>query len=416
MATTNRPARPTYRAARNGQQRPAHAAGGQADAALMYGDAAMRTTDHPRQKVRAHAWDGGLFFCVLLLLSVGLIALYSASYSVGLFRFGSPVYFIKRQFVNAVLGVGAMIVISRIPYKLYARWYQALMAVSIILLILVAIPGVGEVRNHARRWLFGFQPSEIAKLAVIICFAYWVARDTKSVRSLKGLIKPYGLLLAAYVVLLALEPHTSGMLIICGIGVIILLAGGMRLWYFIPIGVLGVSVVTAFYFMFEHVRTRFAVWLNPFLDMSGDGYQGAMSQVAIGSGGFFGLGLGNGRQKHLYLPEPQNDFIFAAWCEEMGFIGALIVILLFACLIYRGFVIARAAPDKFSAMVATGITAKLAIQTLMNLYVVTGIIPVTGASLPFFSFGGTALLMQMGEMGILLNISRYMRIDMRQSE
>ncbi|MGI6180644.1 MAG: putative lipid II flippase FtsW [Agathobaculum sp.] len=416
MATTNRPARQTYRAARKGQRRPVYAAGGHADAALPHDGAAPRTAEQPHQKVRAHAWDGGLFFCVLLLMAVGLIALYSASYSVGLHRFGSPVYFIKNQFVNAVLGIGAMIVISRIPYKLYARWHQALMVVSIILLILVAIPGVGEVRNHARRWLFGFQPSEIAKLAVIICFAYWIARDTKSVRSLKGLIKPYGLLLAAYVVLLALEPHTSGMLIICGIGVIILVAGGMRLWYFIPIGVLGVGVVTAFYFMFEHVRTRFAVWLNPFLDMSGDGYQGAMSQIAIGSGGFFGLGLGNGRQKHLYLPEPQNDFIFAAWCEEMGFIGALIVILMFACLIYRGFVIARAAPDKFSAMVATGITAKLAIQTLMNLYVVTGIIPVTGASLPFFSYGGTALLMQLGEMGILLNISRYMRIDVRQSE
>ena len=168
--------------------------------------------------------------------------------------------------------------------------------------------------------------------------------------------------------------------------------------------------------MCSHVRDRFAGWLDPFSDMTDKGVQGAMSQIAIGSGGFFGFGLGQGRQKHLYLPEPQNDFIFASWCEEMGFIGALLVILLFAYLIYRGFRVARAAPDKFSAMLATGITAKLAIQTLMNLFVVTGIIPVTGAALPFFSYGGTALLMQLGEMGILLNISRYMRIDARNEE
>ena len=206
--------------------------------------------------------------------------------------------------------------------------------------------------------------------------------------------------------LLALEPHTSAMMIVCGIGVCILVAGGMRLWYFVPIGVVGAGTLTAFYFMFSHVRDRFAVWLDPFSDMTDKGFQGAMSQIAIGSGGFFGFGLGQGRQKHLYLPEPQNDFIFASWCEEMGFIGALLVILLFAYLIYRGFRVARAAPDKFSAMLATGITAKLAIQTLMNLFVVTGIIPVTGAALPFFSYGGTALLIQLGEMGILLNISR----------
>lgn len=366
-------------------------------------------------RVHAHTWDAGMFFCVLLLLAVGLIALYSASYSSGYYLYGSSTYFIKRQSINAVAGVVVMVLVSKLYYKVYAQLYRPIMWLSVVLLVLVATP-LGTVRNGARRWLFGFQPSEIAKIAVIICFAYWIARDSQGLRSFKGLIRPYGFLLAAYVVLLALEPHTSGMLIICGIGVVMLLAGGMRLWYFIPIGVAGAGAVTAFYFLFGHVRERFAVWLNPFLDMQGDGYQGSMSQIAIGSGGFFGLGLGQGRQKHLYLPEPQNDFIFAAWCEEMGFIGALIIIVLFGYLIYRGFTVARAAPDKFSAMVATGITAKLAIQTLMNLFVVTGILPVTGASLPFFSFGGTALLMQLGEMGILLNISRYMRIDARQSE
>ena len=206
------------------------------------------------------------------------------------------------------------------------------------------------------------------------------------------------------------------MVIICGIGVIILLAGGMRLWYFAPILGLGAGAVAVFYVAFPHVRTRFEVWLNPFSDMADKGLQGSMSQIAIGSGGLLGRGLGNGLQKQLYLPEPHNDFIFATWCEEMGLIGALLVILLFAYLIYRGFRVARYAQDKFGSLLATGITAKLAIQTLMNLFVVTGIMPVTGAALPFFSYGGTALLLQLGEMGILLNISRYMRIDGRNQD
>ena len=216
--------------------------------------------------------------------------------------------------------------------------------------------------------------------------------------------------------LLFFEPHTSAMMIICGLGVVILVAGGMRLWYFGPIFAAAAGILTGFYFAFEHVRERFSVWLNPFANMQGEGWQGAMSQIAIGSGGLLGRGLGKGMQKHLYLPEPQNDFIFSSWCEEMGLIGALLVVLLFAYLIFRGFRIARAAPDKFSCLLATGITAKLAIQTLMNLFVITGIIPVTGASLPFFSYGGTALLMQMGEMGILLNISRYARVETRADE
>jgi len=349
----------------------------------------------------------------MLLQIVGLIALFSASYTNSLYNFDNPTHFIKQQGMYAAAGIVAMIFISKIPYMLYSYLYKVIMAISVVLLILVAIPGVGTWRNGARRWLFGFQPSELAKLSVIVCFAYWIARDSDSIRTLRGLIRPYGFLLAVYVGLLFLEPHTSAMMIICGIGVMMLVAGGMRLWYFIPIGVLGGCTLTVFYNKFGHVRERFAVWLDPFIDMMGDGYQGAMGQIAIGSGGLLGMGLGNGKQKHLYLPEPQNDFIFASWCEEMGFFGAVLVIALFAYLIYRGFAVARAAPDKFSCMLASGITIKLAIQTLMNLFVVTGIIPVTGAALPFFSYGGTALLMQLGEMGILLNISRFMRIDAR---
>ena len=164
-----------------------------------------------------------------------------------------------------------------------------------------------------------------------------------------------------------------------------------------------------------HVRQRLQAWLDPFLDLQGTGWQAANSFVAIGSGGFWGLGLGQGRQKHGSLSEPANDFIFSVWCEEMGFIGAILVVLLFAFLIYRGFYIARHSRDRAGCLLAAGITAKLAIQTFMNLFVVTGIFPVTGAALPFFSYGGTALLLQLGEMGILLNISRYMRPEARET-
>ena len=418
MAPTKRQTRPSRRAVP--ARRPAPQPVPRASGAVLPREQLPPRAAHPhaqnRARVRAHAWDAGVFFSVMLLLLVGLIALFSASYANAMFYQGSATHFISRQGLVAVAGVVAMIIISKIDYRIYARFSSAIMWVSLILLVLVAIPGVGTVRNDARRWLFGFQPSELAKITVIICFSYWIAKDTKSVRSLKGLIKPYGFLLAAYCVLLYLEPHTSAMLIICGTGVLILVAGGMRLWYFIPIGAAGVGAVMVFYFAFEHVRTRFAVWLDPFSNMQDGGWQGAMGQIAIGSGGLFGQGLGNSVQKQLYLPEPQNDFIFAIWCEEMGLVGALLVIALFAYLIYRGFRVARAAPDKFGCLMATGITIKLAIQTLMNLFVVTGIIPVTGASLPFFSYGGTALLLQLGEMGILLNISRYMRAQARQEE
>lgn len=236
------------------------------------------------RSMKAHIWDTGVFFSVLLLLITGLIALFSASYTNAMFYKGSATYFIMRQGIFAAIGLAAMIALSKFPYRMYAGIHNIIMWISVALLILVAIPGIGTSINNARRWLFGFQPSEIAKLTVIICFSYWVARDPKSVRSVKTMVQPYGLLLAMYIGLLYLEPHTSAMVIICGIGVIILLAGGMRLWYFAPILGLGAGAVAVFYVAFPHVRTRFEVWLNPFSDMADKGLQGSMSQIAIGSG------------------------------------------------------------------------------------------------------------------------------------
>ena len=390
-------------------------------------EAARRGKRRGRIKYRIFTLGLGLdmtmLFLILVLLAVGLVMMFSASYAYAYYYYGNSYYFILRQGMFALVGVVLMLAISTFDYHQLHKLNLPVFAVSILLLLMVLVfkgTKLAPNKGGAVRWLnlgfVEFQPSEIAKLTVIICFSYWVARDPKSVRSVKTMVQPYGLLLAMYIGLLYLEPHTSAMVIICGIGVIILLAGGMRLWYFAPILGLGAGAVAAFYVAFPHVRTRFEVWLNPFSDMADKGLQGSMSQIAIGSGGLLGRGLGNGLQKQLYLPEPHNDFIFATWCEEMGLIGALLVILLFAYLIYRGFRVARYAPDKFGSLLATGITAKLAIQTLMNLFVVTGIMPVTGAALPFFSYGGTALLLQLGEMGILLNISRYMRIDGRNQD
>ena len=365
------------------------------------------------RSMKAHIWDTGVFFSVLLLLITGLIALFSASYTNAMFYKGSATYFILRQGIFAAIGLAAMIALSKFPYRMYAGIHNIIMWISVALLILVAIPGIGTSINNARRWLFGFQPSELAKDAVIICFAAWASTKYRDVQHWKKLLYPYGALFAVYVFLLAKEPHNSAIIITCGIGLIMLIAAGLRIWFLIPAGILAALGAFASYLTFEHVRNRVNIWLDPFSDMRDTGFQAAMGQIAIGSGGLFGRGLGNGMQKQLYLPEPHNDFIFATWCEEMGLIGALAVIAVFAYLIWRGLRIARSSPDRMGMLLATGITAKLAIQTIMNLFVVTGLMPVTGASLPFFSYGGTALMLQLAEMGILLNVSRYMRIEAR---
>ena len=349
----------------------------------------------------------------LLLLLVGLIALFSASYSNALYTQGSATYFIAKQLKWAAGGLAAMFLLSKWDYHDYKYLTVPAVIVSVFLLILVLIPGVGTTRNGATRWLFGFQPSELAKDAVIICFAAWASTKYRDVQHFRKLAYPYGALLLVYIVLLAKEPHNSAIIITCGVGLIMLIVAGLRIWFLIPVGILGALGAVASYFTFKHVRNRVNIWLDPFSDMRDTGFQAAMGQIAIGSGGLFGRGLGNGMQKQLYLPEPHNDFIFATWCEEMGLIGALAVIAAFAYLIWRGLRIARSSPDRMGMLLATGITAKLAIQTIMNLFVVTGLMPVTGASLPFFSYGGTALMLQLAEMGILLNVSRYMRIEAR---
>lgn len=373
----------------------------------------------PPPKQRAPGFgklDFGTLIIIVLLMTVGLIALFSASYPAALYKFGKPLYFIRNQGIFALMGLAGMLFVSTIDYHIYARFQKPLFLVGIILLVLVLIPGVGVPHNNATRWLnlplLGeFQPSEIMKIAVIISFSYYAARAGKQIRTVRHGIVPYFAAMAVIAGLLYKEPHLSATIIILGVGMCILFVAGIKIWYFFPmLGAAAAAFALAYNTpMFAHVRSRIAVWINPFLDLRDKGWQGANSFVAIGSGGLWGVGLGQGRQKHLYLPEPQNDFIFSSWCEETGLIGAILVMLLFGYLIYRGFFIARNAKDKFGCLLAVGITSKLAIQTLINMWVVSGLFPVTGASLPFFSYGGTALLIQLGEMGILLNISRNIK-------
>lgn len=374
----------------------------------------LEREDRPEKPSRRTV-DAPTLMMILMLLATGLIALFTASYSSALHSAATnydPLYYVTRQGVFAVAGVIAMWFVSGINYHIYAKFYKPILCVSFAMLAVV--PFIGQTRKGATRWLgigelVTFQPSEVMKIAIIIAFAYWISKHPERVRTFKGLIWPYGVTLAAVAGLLFLEPHMSATLIVFMIGFVMLYVGGMRLWYFIPMIPIGAVAFLGYLKIKPYAMDRIRVWLDPWVDFRGDGWQGAMSAISIGSGGFWGLGLGQGRQKHLFLPEPQNDFVFSAFCEELGWVGAVLVMLMFAYLIFRGLYIARSSRDKFGCLLATGITAKLAIQTLMNLFVISGIFPVTGASLPFFSYGGTALLMQLFEMGILLNISKYMQ-------
>lgn len=355
--------------------------------------------------------DTPLLFMVLLLMATGLLALYTASYVYSYYYNGDGMYYLYKQALFAGAGVFAMLLISRINYHFYGFFHKYFFIVVLILMYLT--PVIGQTRKGAKRWIgvgesFTFQPSELMKVAVIISFAYVASQmATEDLRTFRKGVMPFLEALAVIAGAMVLQHHLSGTIIIFAIGLIVLFVAGIKVWYFVPVGVGGGIAAIAYIATNTYAQNRVASWLDPFLDLRNTGWQAAMSHIAIGSGGVWGLGLGQGRQKHLFIPEPANDFVFSAWCEEMGLFGAVLVLIMFAYLIYRGFYIARSARDKFGCLLATGLSTKLAIQTLLNLFVVTGILPVTGASLPFFSYGGTALMIQLAEMGILLNVSRH---------
>lgn len=350
-----------------------------------------------------------LIFC---LVGFGLIMLYSASYAVALYRMEDAYAYIRPQLIFAVVGLVAMGVASRVDYHIFHKLAWPLMTLSIVLLIIVLFM---PEYNGCKRWIVipglgTLQPSEIAKFAIVLTFAHIISVNYSKMKTFQFGVLPFVLLLGVVAVLMLLEPHLSGTLLILGIGAVLMFVGGTGLKWFVIAATGGAAaigaVIVAMPDLVPYAMDRLSSWIDPFADPLGDGHQTIQSLYAIGSGGATGLGLGNSRQKHLYVPEPQNDFIFSIVCEELGFIGALMVILLFVFLLLRGITIAVRAPDKFGALMVVGFIVQVTLQAVLNIAVVTNTIPNTGISLPFFSSGGTSLMMLLGEMGIVLSVSR----------
>ena len=358
-------------------------------------------------------------FCllVLLLTAIGLVMLLSASFPSAYYetKNNDPMHYFTRQGVFAIMGVAAMFFISKINYQRFRAFAKPLLFIAIILLVLVLIPGIGQTRNNATRWigvgeLFTFQPSEIAKLAVVLYFSDSITKKKDKMRTTRYGILPYLLIMGVLAVLMMLEPHLSGTVLILGTGAALMLVGGIRwAWVGAAVGFAGGVATLMLTGVIKYGQSRIAMWQNPFIDPRGEGYQLSQSLISIGSGGLLGVGLGKSRQKFLYLPEEHNDFIFAIICEELGLIGAAIIMLLFAALILRGYWIALHTRDRFGCLLVVGVTTLIAMQTFLNIGVVTGLLPTTGISLPFFSYGGTALSIQLAEMGIVLSVSRQMK-------
>lgn len=361
--------------------------------------------------------DLPFFVLVMLLLGIGLVMLLSASFPSAYDETdgANPLYYFSRQAVFAVMGVAAMIFIGKINYQRFRALGKPLLYLSVILLALVLIPGVGITRNNATRWLgipgtsFQFQPSEIAKVAVVIYFADSISKKKDKMRSFRYGILPYALILMVLAGLVLLEHHLSGALLVFGVGAAMMLVGGIN-WAWVGGAVAAAGgLLYLVLFVVGYNQSRITYWLDPWADAQGSGYQLSQSLLAIGSGGLLGVGLGKSQQKFHYLPEEHNDFIFAIVCEELGLIGAAIIMALFAALILRGFWIALHARDRFGSLLVVGIITLLGVQTFLNIGVVTGLLPTTGISLPFFSYGGTALSIQLAEMGIVLSVSRQMK-------
>ena len=368
--------------------------------------------DFPDTTRRPH-FDGPFFTITVLLLIAGVVMVLSASYprawyDPGHVTGGNAAYYFVRQLVFALLGIGAMLFASRVPMAVYRRCAFAFLGFTLVLLMLV--PVIGVKANGSRRWLgvggLTLQPSELAKLAVILSFSALICRYRARMRTFRFGILPFAGILGAIIGLLVLEPHFSASIIILAIGAVMLFLGGVRLFWFVgAFGAAGTGIALLLT-LFPYASSRINSWRDPFGDSSDQGYQIVQSLYTIGSGGLSGLGLGGSRQKFLYLPEEHNDFIFSVVCEELGFIGAALILCLFALLILRGYWIALQCRDRFSFLVVGGVTSLLAIQVFLNVAVVTNLVPCTGISLPMFSYGGTALLIQLFELGIALSASR----------
>lgn len=359
---------------------------------------------------------------VFILLGIGLVMLFSASYVAAIKEFGNMYYYFNRQLFYAILGIAAMIVATYFRMS----WIKSLTWPIMILnvLLLFAVLAIGTVGGGAKRWIvlgpINFQPSEITKLAIVIYFSYYISKNYAKLRDpyspwknpLARFIIPKPAILAPLfvlafnVALIVLEKHMSATIIVVLTALILLFTAGVPGSWFAKLGVLAAVGLGVAYKAFNYIQNRVYAWQHPFENIRGTAWQTVQSLYAIGSGGLLGTGLGNSVEKHLYLPEPQNDFIFAIVCEELGVVGAILIICIFGLLVWRGFTIALRCNDTFKRSLVVGIMSIIAIQLVLNIAVVTNLIPVTGISMPFFSYGGSALIMLLFEMGLVLNVSR----------
>ena len=366
--------------------------------------------------------DRPLFYLILVLLVIGLIMLFSASYAYSYYCFDNSYHFITPQALFAILGLVFMGLISLFDYHHLHKFAFPLFFVTLGLLAAVKVlagTSIAPILNGANRWLYigpiNFQPSEIAKFTLVLIFAHLISINYHKMGTFRYGVLPYLIILLMIAGLILVENHVSATLIVLAIAAVMLFIGGVKLrWFAVAGGLAGAGILYLLLYSdkFSYALDRIKGWLDPFNPPTGvDTWQTQQSLMAIGSGQALGLGLGQSRQKYLYLPEPQNDFIFAIVCEELGFVGALVIILLFALLIWRGIVVSLNAQDKFGTMLGIGITAQVGIQVILNIMVVTNTIPNTGISLPFFSYGGTSLVILLCEMGVLLSVSRSSSLD-----
>ncbi len=363
-------------------------------------------------KPRKKAPDFVLFVVTLLLLTVGVIMVLSASYVIAETRYADGYYFLKRQLLWALLGIAGMTTVMKIDYSRFKKWATPLFGLAVLLLVLVLIPGVGISIKGASRWLgvgsLTFQPSEVAKLALVVFLAKNLAARPNQIKFFFQGFFPKILIVGLICGLILAQPDLGTAVAIAGTSYLLFLAAGARKTHLAGLALLGLALVGAAIYVAPYRMARFTAFLNPWADPLGNGFQTIQSLYAVGSGRLFGMGLGQGRQKFLYLPEQHTDFIYAVLCEELGFLGALFVLLLFFTFMWRGLKIALKAPDTFGALLATGITIMVVLQALINIGVVTGSLPVTGITLPLISFGGSSLTLNLVGIGILLNISQHL--------
>lgn len=378
----------------------------------------MQKREKPNMKIKLGQFDFIMCVVVIIMLSLGILMVLSASAPSSLSIYGNSYTYVGKQLGFAILGLVLMVLVSTIDYRKYKKFYWIAYIASVGVLLLVLVPNLGVNVKGATRWIdikiTRVQPSELTKLGLIIFYAGYLSEHRHNISNfLKGFLFPLLLIVPPIAILYTVQNHMSASLIICFIAFTMMIMAGFKARYFIAIlgfagsflsGLFGILQLSGY----SNFRiNRISTFFDPWSDSLGYGYQMIQSLYAIGSGGLFGVGLGDSKQKFLYIPEPHNDFIFAILAEELGFVGCLAVIILFAIFIWRGVIIAMKAPDMFGSLIAIGITSVIGFQAIINIAVVTASIPTTGMSLPFFSYGGSALLILLINVGILLNISRY---------